>query len=101
METSLDLDVIGIGAVLHDFVFTYRPGRDEIRGQHLDQGPEYLDGDDDEIAQRIIRRFHQDPRVTVQVGGSSYLAIKTISYMHARLRVAYVGVWGAADELER
>lgn len=96
-----ELDVVGIGAINHDFIFRYKPGRDDPRGLLLDQGPEHLGGVTQEIATRIVRRFRQDPEVAVQVGGSAYLAIKTIAAMNLGLQTGFVGVYGTADETER
>ncbi|WP_435066554.1 hypothetical protein [Haloplanus sp. C73] len=95
------IDVIGIGAINYDYIVKVSKSLAE------ENIPE--SGDEDlsrftaeDLATPISKYYHSRGFTDTQIGGSSYLAVKTISYLQdLNLNTAYVGIYSTPGELER
>lgn len=93
-------DVVGIGAINFDYVYAAPPRSDDARPS-FEVGREVLNVPADELAELIAREIHRVTIVSKQIGGSAYLAVRTIQSMNVGLTTGYVGVLGTrtmADE---
>jgi len=95
------IDVIGIGAINIDYIY-YPKTLPDRESKITEGGGEDLEFQRDDLL-RSIRSYHyqQIPRA-VQVGGSAYLAIKTIDAIDDKLKTSFIGVCGTPtkDDLE-
>lgn len=87
------LDVIGIGAVNYDYIFYCK--KSEYRNRSMPEfGQEYLALTDREVLEDEIDTLLYSAHYDIQLGGSSFLAIKTINSICPELKISYVGVCG-------
>ena len=95
-------DVIGIGAINFDYIFDFDPGKDGGKPQAVEVGIEDLGNNkrDELVEERIFDRAAKSIELIVEVGGSAYRTVKTISTMDCGLTTAYVGVYAHAEKTE-
>lgn len=94
------VDVIGIGAINFDFVFSSNHSDLNIKDKKIDDGEEIFVRKhvfDD----HLLQVEHDAELSQTQIGGSALLAIKTIKSMCSNLRTAYVGVYGDIPECSK
>lgn len=101
MSQYQGIDVIGIGAVNYDYVAPVSKYRES--DERVDHGTEHLSRHSSRsLEELILSHYYNDGFVDRQIGGSAYLAVKTISHLDDfDLNTAYVGVVSSPDELER
>ena len=95
-------DVIGIGAINFDYIFDFDPGKDGGKPQAVEIGIEDLGNNkrDELVEGRIFDRVAKDSELIVEVGGSAYRTVKTISTMNCGLTTACVGVYAQGEKTE-
>lgn len=97
---SETIDVIGIGAINYDYVVKVSKSLEDEVPESGDEDLSRFTADD--LAHPISQYYHTEGFIDTQIGGSSYLAIKTISSLaDLDLNTAYVGVYSTPGELER
>lgn len=93
------VDVIGIGAINYDYMFQckkkYNHNSSPDSGRE-DQGRKQI-----EVEKEIEELHRSGKEFTTQVGGSAYLAIKTIKAIDKTLSTAYVGVCGQFNDFDK
>ena len=88
------VDVIGIGAINFDLIFSSLRNNSKTSQSAFDDGEErFVDKNTFDETLKRIQKASKDP-VYAQVGGSALLAIRTVKSMCSQLRTAYVGVIG-------
>jgi sugar/nucleoside kinase (ribokinase family) len=97
------IDVIGIGAINYDYICEYDPAPYESRSLAPEVGSEDLGSNDKDkaVAGYIYDRIAKTESLITEVGGSAYLAIKTISIVEPELKTAYVGVFSQPQSVEK
>jgi len=95
-------DVIGIGAINFDYIFDFNPGKDGGKPPAVEVGIEDLGINKREelVEERIFDRVAKGAEPIVEVGGSAYRTVKTISTMNCGLTTAYVGVYAQGEKTE-
>lgn len=91
------IDVIGIGAINFDFIFSSKHSDINVKGKRIDDGEEIF-VKEHVFKDHLLRVEHDSELSQTQIGGSALLAIKTIKDMCSNLRTAYVGVCGNIPE---
>jgi sugar/nucleoside kinase (ribokinase family) len=99
-DLGMTPDVVCIGAINYDYVYAGRRGFDEPKGQP-DVGREQLDAKQKELSELIKTAISGHSIISEQVGGSAFLAAKTIFEMHCGLGVGFVGMLGTGSTAER
>ena len=90
------MDVIGIGAIDFDFIFS--GGKADRNHGGIDEGEEiFVESQAFKDNFHTLQR-HSTNEPLVQVGGSSLLAIRAIKDICPTLKTAYVGVYGKVPE---
>lgn len=90
----MGVDLIGIGAINLDFIFSNNKSDSKEDKKTYDDGEErFVDSKDFKTEFERAKNFLMDSLKT-QVGGSALLAIKTAKSMCSNLQTAYVGVIG-------
>lgn len=87
------VDVIGIGAINIDYIFSGAQSDTKEDKKKIDDGEEIF------LKEHVFREHFEKVRmnsslVNIEIGGSSLLAIRTLKSMCSRLTTAYVGVYG-------
>ena len=87
------VDVIGIGAINFDYIYTSPKTDNKENKNKIDDGEESF------IKQHVFdERIEKidvfSTQLHTQIGGSSLLAIRTLKSMCSQLKTAYVGVYG-------
>ena len=94
------VDVIGIGAINFDFVFSSNHSDINTRDKKIDDGEEIFVKE--HVFNDHLLQVERDTELSqTQIGGSALLAIKTIKSMCSNLRTAYVGVCGSIPEYSK
>lgn len=89
-------DVIGIGAINFDFIFS--GGKADRNHGGIDEGEEIFVESQTFKDNFYTLQRHTTNEPLVQVGGSSLLAIRTLKDICPTLKTAYVGVYGKVPE---
>ena len=92
------VDVIGIGAINFDLIFSSLRNDSKRSQSAFDDGEErFVDKKVFNETLKRIQKASKDP-VYTQVGGSALLTIRTVKSMCSQLKTAYVGVIGNSPE---
>lgn len=95
------LDVIGIGAINFDFIFSGKKA--DINGK---KKSDFDDGEENFVENHIFKdnlskiEKHSE-LIQSQVGGSAMLAIRTLKNMCPQLQTTYVGAYGNIPEYSK
>lgn len=92
-----NIDVIGIGAINLDFIFSSNRSDNTNRKNIIDDGEESFI--EETVFKDCLLKVHQNTKLLqTQIGGSALLTIKALKSMCSNLRTAYVGVYGTIPE---
>ena len=87
------IDVIGIGAINYDFIFSSEKSDDKKRSKNIDDGEETFVSY--KAFEENFKQLQKSGELThTQIGGSALLSIRTIKEISPELKTAYVGVYG-------
>lgn len=94
---SKNVDVIGIGAINFDFIFSSRTSDLKNIKHSLDDGDESF-VPKQTFQNNLFKMQQYSNLLQTQVGGSALLALKTIKSMCSHLQVAYAATYGYIPE---
>lgn len=95
------LDIIGIGAINFDFIFSSK--KSDVNGKKksdFDDGEEVF-VENNIFEDNLSKVEKHSELIQSQVGGSAMLAIRTLKNMCPQLQTAYVGVYGNVPEYSK
>lgn len=93
-------DVIGIGALNVDYIFDYSSRDEQVRVRGFEAGAETLCVSERDVASKIRVSLERRTRRGISLGGSAFLAVRTVASMRVGLRTAFVGALGSRGDLE-
>jgi sugar/nucleoside kinase (ribokinase family) len=98
----LQPDLVGIGAINYDYVFRHSR-RDKAENERLEGGDEDLAQEPEMLVAQILRRGTGDI-ISQQIGGSAFLAVKTVALSDMGVSTGFVGLLadpGCLEELTK
>ena len=92
------VDAIFIGAINLDYIFSKKE-KNIIKHKFIDSGKEKLTTDKEKVINENINTMYSSyPIHSHQIGGSAFLAMRSLKAVEPNVKVAYVGVCGKLDE---
>ncbi len=94
MDLKNIVDVIGIGAINFDFIFSSSKADDFTGAKNRYDDGEEIFVKEHVFQDELIKVQKHSELIQTQVGGSALLAIRTLKAMCSNLHTSYVGVYG-------
>jgi sugar/nucleoside kinase (ribokinase family) len=95
------VDVIGIGAINYDYIIKCDSKREQVGFRDIEAGQEELNVPAERLENLISAQVFRESIYSAQIGGSAYLAVKTISSMSAKLSTAFVGIYAPPQRVDQ